>query len=132
MKKKHQVALALSIIIIVAAAVAYEAISAKPITWQTVGTFSNRGTQDIAPFPIDNVWRVAWKISQEDPAFVLAVYMKNDAGVYSDEVAVTSYLDTNSTQGFLAVSITGTFVMRVVVSSNDTQWDLYIQEPKPA
>jgi len=132
MKKKHQVALALSIIIIVAAAVAYEAISAKPITWQTVDTLSSSGTQDIAPFPIDNVWRVAWKISQEDPAFVLAVYMKNDAGGYSDEVAQTSYMDTNSTQGILPVVHTGTFVMRVVVSSNDTQWVLYIQEPNPA
>lgn len=132
MKKKHQVALALSIIIIVAAAVAYEAISAKPITWQTVDTLSSSGTQDIAPFTIDNVWRVAWKISQEDPAFVLAVYMKNDTGGYSDEVAQTSYMDTNSTQGILPVVHTGTFVMRVVVSSNDTQWVLYIQEPNPA
>ena len=133
MKKKHQVALALSIIIIVAAAIVYEAISAKPSTWHVVAPpLSGSGTQDIAPFPIDNVWRVAWKISQEDPAFVLAVYMKNDAGGYSDEVAQTSYMDTNSTQGILPVVHTGTFVMRVVVSSNDTQWVLYIQEPNPA
>jgi len=134
MKKQQQVALALAIIIIVAAAVAYEFISAKPSTWHVVAPpLSGSGTQDIAPFIMDNMWRVGWAINmQNDPLFILSVYMKNDTGGYSDEVAQTSYMDTNSTQGILPVVHTGTFVMRVVVSSNDTQWVLYIQEPNPA
>ena len=55
MKKKQQVALALAIIIIVAAAVAYEVISAKPSTWQVDTRLSSSGTQDIAPFTMDNM-----------------------------------------------------------------------------
>jgi len=131
MKKKHQVALALSIIIIVAAAVAYEAISAKPSTWQVDAQLSSSGTQDIAPFTMDNMWRVGWAINmQNDPLFILSVYMKNDTGGYS-WVTDTSETYTNTTQGILPVFYTGTFVMRIV-TSNETEWTLLVEELKPA
>lgn len=131
-KEKQGVLVGVIIVIAVAAVIAYAVMSAKPVTWETVGEpFSSSGTQDIAPFTMDDMWRVAWKINQTDLAFVLAVYMENGTGGY-DWVADTSYLTTNSTQGFLPVSHTGTFVMRVVVSSNDTQWVLILQEPKPS
>ena len=128
MKKKQQVALALAIIIIVAAAVAYEFISAKPSTWHAVAPpLSGRGTQDTDPFPINNTWRVDWVINrQNDPLFILSVYVKNDNGGYS-WVADTSETYTNTTQGTLPVFYTGTFVIRVVTSS-ETEWTLLIEE----
>lgn len=130
-KKEKQGALAGVIIIIaVAAVVAYAVMSAKPLTWQTDDTLSSNGTQDTTQFTMNNLWRVAWMINQKDPMFILAVYVKNATGGYT-WVADTSEMATNSTQGFLPVSYTGTFVMRVV-ASNDTQWVLIIQEPKPA
>lgn len=130
-KKERQGALAAVIIIIaVAAVVAYAVMSAKPLTWQTVDTLSSSGIQETTQFTMNNLWRVAWMISQEDPIFVLAVYMKNSTGGYS-WVADTTEMTTDSTQGFLPVPYTGTFVMRVV-ASNDTQWVLHIQEWKTA
>ena len=84
MKKKHQVALALSIIIIVAAAIVYEAISAKPSTWQVDARLSGSGTKDTTEFTMDTRWRIEWAIiRQNDPLFILSVYMKNDTGGYS-------------------------------------------------
>ena len=132
MKKQRQVALALAIIIIVAAAVAYEFISAKPSTWHVVAPpLSGSGTQDIAPFTMDNMWRVGWAIDmQNDPLFILSVYMRNDTGGYS-WVADTSETVTNTTQGILPVFYTGTFVMRVI-TSNETEWTLLIEELNPA
>jgi hypothetical protein len=131
MKKKKQVALALAIIIIVAAAVAYEFISAKPSTWHVVAPpLSGIGTQDIAPFTMDNMWGVGWAINmQNDPLFILSVYVKNDTGVFL--VADTSETVTNTTHGILPVFITGTFVMRVI-TSNETEWTLLIEELNPA
>jgi len=131
-KRKKQGALAAVIIVIaVAAVIAYAVMSAKPLTWQNDGPpLSSSGSQDIAPFTMNNTWRVAWKISPMDPIFVLAVYQQNSTGGFS-WVADTGVMTTNSTQGFLSVYYTGTFVMRVV-ASNDTQWVLYIQEPKTA
>jgi hypothetical protein len=130
-KKEKQGALAAVIIIIaVAAVVAYAVMSAKPLTWQTDDTLSSSGIHDSTEFTMDNLWRVAWNISQTDPIFVLAVYMKNSTGGYS-WVADTTGMTTDSTQGILPVPYTGTFVMRVI-ASNDTQWVLYIQEPKTA
>jgi hypothetical protein len=130
-KKEKQGALAAVIIIIaVAAVVVYAVMSAKPLTWQTDDTLSSSGIQDSTEFTMDNLWRVAWMVSQTDPIFVLAVYMKNSTGGYS-WVADTTGMTTDSTQGFLPVPYTGTFVMRVI-ASNDTQWVLYIQERKPA
>jgi hypothetical protein len=70
-------------------------------------------------------------ISQEDPIFVLAVYMKNSTGGYTWVADTTTEMATNATQGILPVPYTGTFVMHVV-ASNDTQWVLYIQEWKTA
>lgn len=128
MKKKQQVALALAIIIIVAAAIVYEFISTKPSAWHAVAPpLSGSGTQDIAPFTMDNTWRVGWAINrQNDPLFILSVYVKNDTGGYS-WVADTSETVTNTTQGILPVFYTGTFVMRVVTSS-ETEWTLLIEE----
>ena len=126
MKKKHQVALALAIIIIVAAGVAYEVISAKPGTWQVDARLSGSGTQDIAPFTMNNTWRVGWIINmQNDPLFILSVYVKNDTGVFW--VADTSETYTNNTVGILSEFYTGTFVMRIV-TSNETEWTLLIEE----
>jgi hypothetical protein len=131
MKKKYQVALALSIIIIVAAAVAYEFISAKPSTWQVYAQLSGSGKTDSARFTMDTRWRIEWAIiRQNDPLFILSVYMKNDTGGYS-WVADTSETYTNTTQGILPVFNTGTFVMRIV-TSNETEWTLLVEELKPA
>jgi hypothetical protein len=131
MKKKHQVALALSIIIIVAAAVAYEFISAKPGTWQLDAQLSGSGTQDTTEFIMDNVWRVEWVINmQNDPLFILEVYRKNDTGGYS-WVTDASATDVSAAQGILPVFSTGTFAMRVI-ASNETEWTLLIEELKPA
>jgi hypothetical protein len=131
-KKEKQGALAAVIIIIaVAAVVAYAVMSAKPLTWQTDDTLSSSGIQETTQFTVNNLWRVAWMISQEDPIFVLAVYMKNSTGGYSWVADTTTEMGTNYTQGILPVPYTGTFVMHVV-ASNDTQWVLYIQEWKTA
>ena len=130
-KEKQGALVAVMIIIAVAAVIAYAVMSAKPLTWQNDGPpLSSSGIQDIAPFTMNNTWGVAWMINQTDPIFVLAVYMKNSTGAYS-WVADTSTMTTNSTHGFLPLYYTGTFAMRVV-ASNDTQWVLDIQEPKPA
>jgi len=131
MKKKQQVALALAIIIIVAAAVAYEFISAKPSTWQLDAQLSNSGKQDTTEFIMDNMWRVKWVINmQNDPLFILEVYRKNDTGGYS-WVTDVSATDVSAAQGTLPVPYTGTFVMRVI-TSNETEWTLLIEELKPA
>lgn len=131
MNKEKQVALALAIIIIVAAAiVAYAFISARPRAWQIDARLSNNGTQDTTEFVMNNTWRIAWVINkQNDNLFVLAVYVKNDTG-YS-WVTDTSETGTNTAQGTLPVSYTGTFVIRVV-ASDETEWTLLIEEPKPA
>lgn len=129
-REKQGAVVGMIIIIAVAAVVAYAAISAKPLTWQNDGPpISSNGIQDIAPFTINNTWRVAWAINQSDPIFVLAVFIQNGTSGYS-WVADTGEETTNSTQGFLPVYYTGTFVMRVI-ASNETQWVLYVQEPKP-
>jgi hypothetical protein len=67
---------------------------------------------------------------QNDPLFILSVYMKNDTGGYS-WVTDTSETYTNTTQGILPVFYTGTFVMRIV-TSNETEWTLLVEELKPA
>jgi hypothetical protein len=80
---------------------------------------------------MDNMWRVGWAINrQSDPLFILSVYMRNDTGGYS-WVADTSKTVTNTTRGILPVFYTGTFVMRVVTSS-ETEWTLLIEELNPA
>jgi hypothetical protein len=131
MKREKQVALVLAIIIIVAVAIAaYAVISAKPSTWQIDAQLSNNGSQDTTEFMMNNTWRIAWIINnQNNNLFILAVYMKNDTG-YS-EVTDTSETDTNMTRGILPVPYTGSFVIRVV-ASNETEWTLLIEEPKPA
>ncbi len=131
-KEKQGALVGVIIVIAVAAAIAYAVMSARPLAWQNDGPpLSSSGIQDIAPFTINSIqWRVAWMINQTDQMFVLAVYMQNSTGAYS-WVTDTSPMTTNATQGFLPVYYTGTFVMRVV-ASNNTQWVLDIQEPKPA
>jgi hypothetical protein len=136
MKKKKQTALAVAITIIVAAAiVAYAVISAKPIN-RSIGTLqidarlSNTGTQDTTEFVMNTTWRIEWIINkQNDNLFFLAALIKNGTG-YSP-VADTSETDTNTTRGILPVPYTGTFIIRVIASS-DTEWTLYIEEIKPA
>jgi hypothetical protein len=130
-KKEKQTVLAVTIIIIVIAAVAaYEVISAKPSAWQTDASLSNSGSQDTTTFIMNNTWAVAWIINkQNDNLFTLAVYMKNDTGYFP--VTDASETDTNTTRGVLPVPYTGTFVIRVIASS-DTQWTLLIEELKPA
>jgi hypothetical protein len=130
-KKEKQTILAVTIIIIVIAAVgAYEAISAKPSIWQIDARISNSGSQDTTAFIMNNTWAIAWIINkQSDNLFTLAVYMKNDTGYFP--VTDASETDTNSTTGILPVSYTGTFIIRVIASS-ETQWTLQIEELKPA
>jgi hypothetical protein len=136
MKKEKQTALAVAITIIVAAAiVAYAVISAKPIN-RSIGTLqidarlSNTGTQDTTEFVMNTTWRIEWIINkQNDNLFFLAALIKNGTG-YSP-VADTSETDTNTTRGILPVPYTGTFIIRVIASS-DTEWTLYIEEIKPA
>lgn len=130
-KKERQGALAAVIIIIaVAAVIVYAVVSAKPLTWQTVDSISSSGIQETTQFTMNSLWGAAWTISQTDPIFVLAVYMKNSTGGTS-WVADTTEMASDSTQGFLSVPYTGTFFMHVV-ASEDTEWVLYIQERKAA
>lgn len=134
MKKKKQTALAVAIIIVVAAAIVayavYAVISAKPSTWQIDATLSNTGIQDTTEFVMNNPWRIEWIINkQNDNLFVLVAAIKN--GTLYSPVADASETDTNTTQGILPVPYTGTFIIRVIVSS-DTEWTLYIEEFKPA
>jgi len=132
MKKKQQVAFALAIIIIVAAAVAYEFISAKPGIWQVYAQpISGSGKQDTDPFIMDDMWRVEWVITvQSDPLFILEVYRKNDTGGYS-WVTEVSATDVSAAQGILPVFCTGTFFMRVI-ASDETDWILVIEKHVPA
>jgi hypothetical protein len=131
MKKEKQTALVVAIIIIIAAAIiAYTVISAKPGTWQIDAPISNTGIQDTTEFVMNNTWRIAWIINkQNDNLFFLAVSIKNGTGYSS--VADASETDTNTTRGILPVPYKGTFIIRVVASS-ETEWTLYIKEFKPA
>jgi len=133
-KKDKQIALALAIIVIFAAAIAaYAIITAKPSTWQPVAQLSHTGIQNTTEFVMNNTWRIKWAITkQDDNLFVLAVSMKNatdDTG-YS-WVTEASETDTNATQGILPVPYTGTFAIRVL-ASDTTEWLLIIEEFKPA
>lgn len=79
---------------------------------------------------MDNMWRVGWAINmQSDPLFILEVYRKNDTGGYS-WVTDVSASDVSAAQGILPVFYTGTFVMRVI-TSNETEWTLLIEELNP-
>jgi len=132
MKKKQQIALTLAIIVMVAAAVVYAVISAKPGIWQVYAQpISGSGTQDTTEFSMNNMWRVEWVITvQSDPLFILEVYRKNDTGGYS-WVTEASATDVSASEGILPVFYTGTFVMRVI-ASDETEWILIIEEHVPA
>ena len=129
-KEKQGVLAGVIIIIAVAAVVVYAAMTARPLAWQADGPpLSSNGTQDTEPFTMNNTWRVAWMTQQFDPMFILAVYIKNDVGGYS-WIADVGEEVTNTTQGILPMPYVGTFVIRVI-ASNETQWTILIEEPKP-
>lgn len=130
-KKEKQGAFAVAIIIIVISAVAaYEVISIKPSAWQIDAQLSNSGSQDTTAFTMNSTWAISWVINkQNDNLFTVTVYMKNDSGYFP--VTDASETDTNTTRGVLPVPYTGTFIVRVVASS-ETQWTLQIEELKPA
>ena len=132
MKKNTEIALALLLVIAMVgvAVVAYVAGRNPPpqsFDWQVVAQISGSGRQDTTEFSMNNPWRVAWSIQkQSDNFFFLAVYINNGTG-YSP-VAEADEQDTNTTQGFVPVSYTGSFVIRVI-AMNETEWTLQIQEP---
>jgi hypothetical protein len=66
---------------------------------------------------------------QSENLFLVAAAIKNGTEYYPVVDASETY--TNTTRGILPVPYTGTFIIRVVTSS-DTEWTLYIEEPKPA
>lgn len=132
MKKNTEIALALLLVIVMVgvAIVAYVAGTNPPpqsIDWQVAAQISGAGRQDTTEFSMNNPWRVAWSIQkQSDNFFFLAVYIKNGTG-YSP-IAEADETETNTTQGFVPVSYTGSFVIRVI-AMNETEWTLQIQEP---
>jgi hypothetical protein len=133
MKKEKQAALAVAIIIIVVAAIVayavYAVIYAKPSTWQIDATISSTGIQDTTEFVMNNTWRIEWIINKQgDNLFVVVAAVKNGTEYYP--VADASEADVNATRGVLPVFYTGTFIIRVITSS-DTEWTLYIEEFKP-
>jgi hypothetical protein len=95
--------------------------------WQIATQFSNKGRQDTTEFSMSNPWRVVWRIdSYSQNLFVVAIYEKNNTG-YS-VVAEADAEDTNSTQGvFAPAEYSGSFIIRVV-TMDDTEWTLQIQE----
>lgn len=132
MKKNTEIALALLLVIAMVgvAVVAYVAGRNPPsqsFDWQVVAQISGSGRHDTTEFSMNNAWRVAWSIQkQSENFFFLAVYINNGTG-YSP-VAEADEQDTNTTQGFVPVSYTGSFVIRVI-AMNETEWTLQIQEP---
>ena len=137
MKKNMEIALTLLLVIALVgvAVVAYVAGRNPPtqsFTWQVAAQISGTGNQDTTEFSMNNPWRVAWSIQkQSDSFFFLAVYIKN--GTEYSPIAEADATETNTTQGFVPVSYTGSFVIRVI-AMNETEWTLQIQEPvvKPA
>jgi hypothetical protein len=132
MKKNTEIALALLLVIamIGVAVVAYVTGRNPPLQsfdWQVVAQISGAGRQDTTEFSMNNPWRVAWSIQkQSDNFFLVAVYIKNGTG-YSP-IAEADEAETNTTQGLVPVSYTGSFVIRVI-AMNETEWTLQIQKP---
>jgi len=132
MKKNTEIALALLLVIaLVGVAIVAYVTGTNPlpqnIDWQVAAQISGAGRQDTTEFSMNNPWRVAWSIQkQSDNFFFLAVYIKNGTG-YSP-IAEADETETNTTQGFVPVSYTGSFVIRVI-AMNETEWTLQIQEP---
>jgi hypothetical protein len=132
MKKNTEIALALLLVIALVgvAVVAYVAgtnPSPQSIDWQVAAQISGAGPQETTEFSMNNSWGVAWSIQkQSDNFFFLAVYINNGTGYSS--IAEADETETNTTQGFVPVSYTGSFVIRVI-TMNETEWTLQIQEP---
>jgi hypothetical protein len=132
MKKNTEIALALLLVItLVGVAVVVYVAGRNPPTqsfdWHVAAQISGAGRQDTTAFSMNNPWRVAWSIQkQSDNFFLLAVYIKNGTGYSS--IAEADETETNTTQGFVPVSYTGSFVIRVI-AMNETEWTLQIQEP---
>jgi len=125
MKKNTEIALALLLVMamIGVAIVAYVTEGNPPpqtFDWQAVAQISGAGRQDTTEFSMNNPRRVAWSIQkQSDNFFLVAVYIKNGTG-YSP-IAEADETQTNTTQGFVPVSYTGSFVIRVI-AMHETEW----------
>ena len=79
---------------------------------------------------MNNAWRIEWIFNkQSNNLFLVAAAIKNGTKYYPVGDASETY--TNTTRGILRVPYTGTFIIRVITSS-DTEWTLYIEELKPA
>jgi hypothetical protein len=113
--------------VVVAAYIATNNTSPSTATWQIVSQISNKGRQDTTEFSMTDPWRLVWRIdSYTSSLFLVAVYAKNDTG-YS-VVAEADATDTNSTRGvLLPTNYSGSFVIRVI-TLDDTEWTLQIQE----
>ena len=132
MKRNTEIALALVLVMVMigVAVVAYVTernVGSQSYDWQVVAQLSGAGRHDTTEFSMNSPWRVAWSIQkQTDNFFLVAVYINNGTGYTS--IAEAAETDTNTTQGFVPVSYTGSFVVRVL-AMNETEWTLQIQEP---